>query len=275
VVVEFTSAPAVVAIAGVGCWRLREVPAAVRARVVLTAVAGGVVAAIPLGLYNLLAFGSLTHLAYDNVVGFEGMQTGFFGVSAPRAEVLAQLLWGRQRGILWLSPLLLVTPFAWVAGWRRFGPPVVLALAAIPVVYLLINSGYAYWDGGASTGPRHITPMLPFIGLALAPLWETCGRSLRLGLLAFATVSFALSLACATFYMTAPLAADGIGWVHDELFEFILPHFLAGDVHHLFAPQGNGGLLSLAWLLVPVLLEVAASGVVPMARRQAMPAKAA
>jgi hypothetical protein len=140
---------------------------------------------------------------------------------------------------------------------------------------LLINSGYAYWDGGASTGPRHITPMLPFIGLALVPLWETCGRSLRLGLLAFATVSFALSLACATFYMTTPLAADGIGWVHDELFEFILPHFLAGDVHHLFAPQGNGGLLSLAWLLVPVLPEVAASGVVPMARRQIAGVKAA
>jgi hypothetical protein len=76
-----------------------------------------------------------------------------------------------------------------------------------------------------------------------------------------------LSLACATFYMTAPLVADGIGWVHDELFEFILPHFLAGDVHHMLAPHGNGGLLSLLWLLVPVLLELAASGVLPMMLR--------
>ena len=100
-----------------------EVPAPARARMLKRAVAGGVVAAIPLGVYNLLAFGSPTHLAYDNVVGFEGMQTGFFGVSTPRAEVLAQLLWGTRRGILWLSPLLLLAPFAWAASLAAPGLP--------------------------------------------------------------------------------------------------------------------------------------------------------
>ena len=109
--------------------------------------------------------------------------------------------------------------------------------------------------------------MLPFIGVAMVPLWDACRRPLRFGLLALAAVSFAVSLACATFYMTTPLVADGVGWVRDELFQFILPHFLGGDVHHMLAPHGNGGLLSLLWLLVPVLLEVAASGVVPMVLR--------
>ncbi len=126
---------------------------------------------------------------------------------------------------------------------------------------------------------RHLMPMLPFIGLALVPLWEALGPSLRIALrialLALMALSFAISLACATFYMTTPLAAEGIGFVHDELFEFILPHFLSGDVHHLLAPDGNGGLLSLAWLLVPVLMEIAASGVVPMLRRQYAAANAA
>ncbi len=275
VVVEFTSVPAALLIACIGCWRLRALAPSDRARMLIAAIAGGLIGAIPLAIYNQVAFGSVTHVGYDNVVGFDGMQTGLFGVSLPRADVLAELLWGTQRGILWLSPLLLMAPFAWAASYRRFGVPITLALVAIPITYLLINSGYAYWDGGASTGPRHIMPMLPFIGLALVPLWEAFGRRLRIALLALTALSFVLSLACATFYMTAPIAVEGIGFVHDELFEFILPHFLAGDVHHLLAPDGNGGLLSLGWLLVTVLLEIAASGVVPMLRRHYAATKAA
>ena len=265
VVVEFTSAPAALLIAGLGCWRLRTLAPADRTRMLAAAVAGGVIAAIPLAIYNLLAFGSVTHLGYDSVVGFAGMQTGFFGVSFPRASVLAELLWGTKRGILWLSPLLLAVPFAWAASFRRLGTPITLLLVAIPVAYLLINSGYAYWDGGASTGPRHITPMLPFIGFAMVPLWGMVRRA-RIGLLVLAGVSCLLSLICATVSMTCPLAVNGV-WITNELSGYILPQLFAGNVHHLLAPVGHGGIASLLVPLVPVLLEVAASGVIPLLRK--------
>ncbi len=138
------------------------------------------------------------------------MQTGFFGVSLPRADIALALLGGTKRGILWIAPILLVTPFAWIAAWRRFGAPLTAALVAIPVAFLLINSGYAYWDGGESTGPRHLTPMLPFIALALVPLWQTTGPRMRAALLALASVSFTLSLMCAVTMMTCPTFCAGV-----------------------------------------------------------------
>jgi hypothetical protein len=138
VVVEFTSAPAVLIISALGCWRLRAV-AGSRMHLVGAAIAGGIFAAVPLAIYNLLAFGSATHLGYSDVVGFDGMQTGFFGVSAPRLDILAELLVGTERGILWIAPLLLVLPIAWFASFRRLGTPITLAIIAVPIAYLLIN----------------------------------------------------------------------------------------------------------------------------------------
>src|SRR5262249_22535229 len=45
-----------------------------------------------------------------------------------------------------------------------------LALAlSIVAYYLLLNSAYYMWDGGASLGPRHAVPMLPFLALGLGP----------------------------------------------------------------------------------------------------------
>ncbi len=55
-----------------------------------------------LGAYNLAAFGSPFHLGYASVQGFDGMRSGLFGVTWPRAEALYGLLIG-PRGLLhWL-----------------------------------------------------------------------------------------------------------------------------------------------------------------------------
>lgn len=258
VVVEFTSVPAALIIAAVGCWRLQQLPSGRGLRLLAAAMCGSAVAALPLAAYNLLAFGSVTHLGYSDVVGFDGMRTGLFGISLPRADVAVALLVGPRRGILWIAPLLVMVPFAWIAALRRFGAPLAAVLVAIPLVYLLINSGYAYWDGGQSTGPRHITPMLPFIGLALAAFWDFAARRLRACLLGMAIISSATSLMCATTMMTCPWVYDG-KWVENELFQFVLPAFL-GQAHHLLAPVGGGSPVSLMILLVPALLGVASSG---------------
>jgi hypothetical protein len=267
VVLEFTAAAGVLVIAGVGCWRLRALPSAQRARLLMAAIAGGVVAALPLAICNYLAFGSIAHLAYGSEVGFAGLRTGLFGVGLPHADVLRELLVGTRRGILWLAPLLAVVPLAWAASFRRFGAPLALILVAVPVCYLLINSGYVYWDGGWSTGPRHLTPALPFVGLALVALWQAAARRSRAGLLAIAGVSFVVSLICATTTMTCPDMVGG-KLVPDELRDVILPLFAAGDVHHWLAPAGSGGLGSLAWLLVPGPVVAVASGLLPLFRRQ-------
>jgi hypothetical protein len=267
VVLEFTAAAGVLVIAGVGCWRLRALPSAQCARLLTAAIAGGALAALPLAICNYLAFGSIAHLAYSNEVGFLGMQTGLFGVGLPRADVLTELLVGTRRGILWLAPLLAVVPLAWAASFRRLGAPLGITLLAIPACYLLIDSGYVYWDGGWSTGPRHITPALPFVSFALVTLWEAAGRRSRAGLLAIAGASFVVSLMCATTTMTCPQWFGGI-LVDNELRDVVLPLFMAGDVHHWLAPIGHGGLGSLAYLPMPGLIQVVASGLLPLFRRR-------
>jgi hypothetical protein len=71
--------------------------------------------------------------------------------------------------------------------------------AGVAMVVLLVNASYVYWDGGASTGPRHSVVAIPFLALGLAPFWA----SLRSGWAKRATatllgLSILLNLAIAT-----------------------------------------------------------------------------
>ena len=52
--------------------------------------------------------------------------------------------------------------------------------------FLWINASYYYWEGGWSTGPRHLVPMLPLCCLALAFAWPRAfwARTVALVLLA-------------------------------------------------------------------------------------------
>lgn len=215
---------------------------------VMGLVAGGVVGLVPLAFYNHMAFGSVAALGYSNVVGFDGMQSGFFGISAPSAWVFVSILIAPRRGILWLSPILAAAPLAWWVVWRRWPHPVAFALIAVPAFYLLLNSGYFYWDGGESTGPRHIMAALPFICLGFAPLWDAASRWQSQVLVVGAALSAILSLVCASVDMNAPAR---IIWV---LNTNLLPRFIQGDVHGLFHSAGVPGLLSL----VPIVGMMAA-----------------
>jgi hypothetical protein len=266
VVVEFPSGPGAVLIAAFGCWRLCGVAVDRRVRLLGGALAAGVAAAVPFALYNALAFGSVLHIGYSEEVGFIRMHSGLFGVSLPRADVAGELLFGTHRGILWLAPLLLVVPVAWVLALRRFGPVMAIPLLGVPCAFFLINAGYVYWDGGASTGPRHLTPMLPFLAFALVPLWEWADGAVRAVLAALAGLSAALSLMCATTIMSVPPMLEHKR-INDELFDFVFPAFWSGQVHNAWAPLGAGGIASVGILVLPVIAGILLSGAVPLILR--------
>jgi hypothetical protein len=265
--VEFPSAPAALLIAGFGCWRLRGAGPSRGGRLLSAALMGGAAAAVPFAVYNVLAFGSVAHIGYSEGMGYIGMRSGLFGVSLPRGDVAGELLFGTRRGILWIAPLLLVVPVAWPLAVRRFGLAMALPLIGVPIVFFLINAGYFYWDGGASTGPRHLMPMLPFLAFTLAPLWEWADRPVRVVLGALAAFSAALSFMCATTIMTTPNLLDNKR-IQDELFDFVLPAFRGGQVHNIWAPLGAGGTASVAILVVPVMAGILLSGVAPRIRRR-------
>ena len=126
-------------------------------------IAGGVVGILPLLLYNHYAFHSWTHLAYSDV---PRQQKGFFGIGAPSLKVLATLLLD-SRGLLTLSPVLLMGALGVVLLYRRGRRAEALTIGGICVCYLGYNSGYYLPFGGGFMGPRFLTTMLPFLALGL------------------------------------------------------------------------------------------------------------
>jgi hypothetical protein len=127
-------------------------------------IAGGIVGIVPLLLYNHYAFHSWTHLAYSDV---PRQQHGFFGIGAPSLKVLATLLFD-SRGLLTISPVLIMGAVGTVMLYRRGKRAEALTIGGICLCYVGYNSGYYLPFGGGFMGPRFLTTMLPFLAVPLS-----------------------------------------------------------------------------------------------------------
>ena len=149
-----------------GLAALFEYPVALITLVLLVATrslrfaAGAAVGAVLLGAYNLWAFGSATHMSYEDVVGFEQQDEGLFGVTLPDPGAALDLLFA-PKGLLVLTPVVAAGVYGLVRA-RLWAP---LAIVALTFLY-----DAAYWlpFGGDVPGPRFLVPMLPFLALGLA-----------------------------------------------------------------------------------------------------------
>ena len=126
-------------------------------------VLGAIVGIVPLLLYNHAAFHSWTHLAYSNI---PQQQKGFFGISAPSLPVLATLLLD-SRGLLTLSPVLLLGGLGTWLLYRRGRRAEALTITGICLCFLIYNSGYYLPYGGGAPGPRFLITMIPFLACPL------------------------------------------------------------------------------------------------------------
>jgi hypothetical protein len=126
-------------------------------------ILGAVVGIVPLLLYNHAAFDSWTHLAYSNI---PQQQEGFFGISTPSLAVLATLLFD-SRGLLTLSPVLILGGVGTWLLYRRGKRAEALTIAGVCLCYLGYNSGYYLPFGGGAPGPRFLITMLPFLACPL------------------------------------------------------------------------------------------------------------
>lgn len=225
VVIEFPAACGGLAIALWALWRMRDMPLPARARLIGLATLAGLAALVPLALYNAHAFGSPFTLGYQGVVGFEGMERGLFGLTYPHIEVLAQIIAGPDRGLIWVAPVLALgavglrhltrAPATRDLGWLA---------AALVALVLLYNASYFYWDGGHSTGPRHAIPALGFLALGLAPLWQAWGRTGRRWIAGLLGLSLFLNLAIAAALVTTPHG------FHFPVIDPVIIRFFTGDV---------------------------------------------
>ena len=188
-------------------------------------IAGGIViAAIPLLIYNALAFGSPFHIGYSSEEGFKELHTGFFGITYPRLSTLYELLFGSYRGLLPVSPLMAAAPvgLALLARNHRLGPA--LVAGGVGAYYLLLNASYFFWEGGWAFGPRQMTAALPFIALGLAPLWDV-GRQAGRGLLLAGWIWGTAMTLIAVSTTPQPPAS-----IKAPMSELLWPAFRAGDL---------------------------------------------
>lgn len=214
--------PSVILAAALACYLFSRRRAASR---LLLFGAGALVGVTPLLLFDQWAFGSVAHLSY---AGAEGNRTGFFGVATPSFHVASELLFSRI-GLLRLAPVLVLAVVGLAALYRRGFRAEALLVAGMSLAYLVFNSGYATPFGGYSPGPRFLVPILPFLALSLAPMFER----LPVTTLVLAAAS-ALLMVVVT--VTNPLLATTGGWFARLRARDLVPTvfgFDAGSMHFL------------------------------------------
>jgi hypothetical protein len=234
---------------------------------------------VPLALYNLAAFHSLTHVAYANV---PQQHKGFFGITAPSLRVVATLL-GDSRGLFTLAPVLVMGILGTLALYRRGRRAEALTIAGVVLCYLTYNSGYYLPFGGSSPGPRFLGTTLPFLALPLAisfkrwpgPTIALAAVSIVCAILATIThpligyetetVSWMRHL-LEGFFQPTIASAYGLGRGWGEIWTFLLPALGALVLAAIATPQMRltraslrAGVLALAaWALyaelIPTLL---------------------
>ncbi len=243
--------PAALAAAAIGVYALlcgpRPVGLREQARVALLLAAGASLPLLLAAVYNTAAFGAPWRIGYSTLVPSRfalGMARGLFGVELPRLAILWEITFGGFRGLFPLAPVLLLGLGGglWAAARAPWRLEARVALA-IFAAFLLLNAGYAFWHGGASLGPRHLVPALPFLALGLLGL--PAGRAWSLAALGLGLMSLANVVG------GTALGADLPEW-GNALTTHIWPALLAGRIpsephaYNLGLVLGLEGTASLA-----------------------------
>ncbi len=228
IVAEYTAVFASAIIGVYGFSSLRKWGRTAKFQFITCASAGFLLFILPLIIYNYVAFGSPFSVGYNYVQSFEGMKEGFFGISIPDFNILIRLIISPYRGLLWFSPILLLTPIAIYLLWRNHkNNKIALMVIALAAYYLLVNSAYHYWHGGFSTGPRHLTAIIPFLCLPLSLIWTNARSTYKPLVVILFFISFIIALLSVSVTMYSP---EKIG---NPLFDFLIPGLLNGDARNI------------------------------------------
>ena len=205
--------------------------------------------------YHQAAFGHplVSGYKYLNDPGYQGWHVGgFLGIRFPDPSAFVQSFFSPLRGLFTLSPFLLLAFGGLKPLWKEHRP-----LFVLTVVLLLGNayftSAFAYDSWGWAVGPRHLTPLLPFLllpaGLALQRLLDAKSFDGKIGL------GIAVGLCVSSVLIDGALAF--VNYVPEShstsLFGLAVPLFRAGYLPPtvlIFLGLGNPVSGSLALILL-------------------------
>jgi hypothetical protein len=232
-------------------------------RKVLMAICSFCVGALPilslLLLYHSTVFGGPFETGYKHLADSAYQpwhQGGFLGIKTPDARALALSLFSPLRGLFALSPMLLVGIAGLGLLWKRGTHDAAMRVLAIFSLlllasYLYFTASFSYESWGWTTGPRHLTGLVPFLLLPIALVFDRPTSSIERGLLSGLVLGSILVTAALTsinyipddvsegvFGLFVPLATHG----------FIMPSLL--DVLGLVPPWGGLFCLALVFTLL-------------------------
>jgi hypothetical protein len=207
--------------------------------------AGAVVGGAPLFLFNQWAFGSIFHFPYEGwAAPGDEPYSGFFGTGTPNLTVALMLLFF-PAGLAILAPAAAGAVLLWRRGWRAE----TILIGAVSLLYVLHNSSAANPFGGASPGPRHLIPIIPFLAVPLA----LAVRSWPGATLALAAGGAAVEV---VYTVTTPLAA----WDRHALDRLFDRTFASTALELVGITGGTAVLLFFAAVGVAVVAALLASG---------------
>jgi hypothetical protein len=221
-------------------------------------------ALVPVGVllaYNNAYLGGPLEMSYGHVTTghqVEGHRQGFFGYGPPRIAEFLELSLGSYRGLFLVAPPTLV---GLVGLFRNARVDVMRGfsrLALLATLLMLVSlSGYHFWQGGSSFGPRFLVPVIPWLVLGLANIWNAGPRGQKL-VWASAGLGFAFMLLGPSVCMI-PHASHTPGYYNTVLFlgaKFLngqIPAF-AGDIFgESLLPPDQQPVLGLGYNLGHVL----------------------
>jgi hypothetical protein len=211
----------------------------------LALLAGGIPAALALGVYHVRLFGDPFTFTYQ-YTAFSGVRDEATGLlssfAGPTVDRFVHVLFS-PRGLLIAAPILLVAALGFLPMWRKgWRFDVILSLGAVLVMLAVPFSWSNSYAGGA--GPRYFVPALPFIVAPLAVAWK------RWRVLAMAAASISIfTMVLAT--LTEPQVATAL----EAGLRYWLTFALDGDFEPTVYSISFGGF---GWIVY--LASVAVSG---------------
>jgi hypothetical protein len=199
--------------------------------------------------YNTAVFGSPLELGYSHSELWQGQhQTGFMSLTLPHWEAIWGITFSPFRGLLLLSPWLLLAAPGFVLWWQSKNHRAEFLIVALTTLTIfLFNASSIMWWGGFAIGPRYLLPMLPFTVLSVIFVFSQWGRQIWLRLL---TAVLYLWSFIAVWGLTLAEQAFPADTIDNPLVNYAWPNWLAGNIARNF-----GTILGLhgGWSLLPLL----------------------
>ncbi len=217
--------PSLLVAAAIGLYALRKLPT--WRHLFGFAIGAGLVGGI-LMLYNWGAFGGPFFMSYQGYKlpgnqQFPEQAVGYVGLTYPRLKILWYVLIDPQRGLFFCNPVLFLVIPGLVYFWRSGKHAEFFVVLEAILAFVLFNASFGEsivsWGGGTATGPRQVTPAMPFFALAL--IFLPAGYNLVMGALA----------GLSTLYMLAAVSTNPhFPYEYENpVWQFALPHYFRGD----------------------------------------------